>query len=109
MENSSSELKSIHFQVIDLIDAKDQRALDKEQDYLDLIDDDVTSFLFRLQHLAITKSDPPDPSIGRKMMMSRQLTRLEKSLCYIQRRPFTIWMVKLSGKDYGEAVDILKS
>ena len=80
LENSSSELKSIHFQVIDLIDAKEERALDKEQDYLDLIDDDVTSFLFRLQRLAITKSDPPDPSIGRKTMMSRKLARLEKSL-----------------------------
>ena len=37
LENSSSELKSIHFQVIDLIDAKEES---KEQDYLDLIDDE---------------------------------------------------------------------
>ena len=80
LENSSSELKSIHFLVIDLIDAKEERALDKEQDNLDLIDDDVTSFLFHLQLSAITKSDPPDPSIGRKTTMSRELTHLEKSL-----------------------------
>ena len=30
-----SKLKSIHFQVIDLIDAEDERSLGKEQEYLD--------------------------------------------------------------------------
>ena len=59
LEKLATELKSIHFQVIDLIDAADEGSLEREQEYLDKLDDDVTSFLFRLQRLAINRSDPP--------------------------------------------------
>lgn len=79
LESLASELKSIHFSLLDLIDAEDERALEKEQDYLDKCDDDVTSFVFRLQRLATAKPASPS-SNNRKTVLSRKLARLERKL-----------------------------
>jgi len=80
LENLTSELKSIHFQVIDLIDAEDERSLEREQEYLDKLDDDVMSFVFRLQRLSQAKPNPHTPAVSHRTMLSRKLLRLERSI-----------------------------
>ena len=70
LENLATELKSIHFQVINLIDAADEGTLEREQEYHNKLDDDVTSFLLRLQRLAINRSDPPAVTTSCRAMMA---------------------------------------
>ena len=76
LDGLESEFKSIHFQVID---AEDEKSLDKEQEYLDKYDDDLTSIKVRLCRLLAAKSDTPASSVYRKTL-SCKLSRLEKSL-----------------------------
>ena len=66
--------------MIDLIDAEDERSLDKEQEYLDKYDDDFTSIKVRLCRLLTAKFDTPASSLNRKTL-SCKLSHLEKSLC----------------------------
>ena len=45
------EFKTIHLEIVDLIDDRDTAAHEKEQETLDKLDDDVASITIRLQQL----------------------------------------------------------
>lgn len=79
LESLASELKAIHFQVIDLIADDDERSLEREQEYLDQIDDDIMSFTFRLQRLT-RKPDTAASPTNRKAAATRKLLRVERNL-----------------------------
>ena len=53
LEHLDSDLKVLHFKLIDLIHDDDERTLDKEQDYLDKHNDDVTSIKLQIQELLL--------------------------------------------------------
>ena len=80
LESLASELKSIHFSLIDLIDTDDESALEREQDYIDKCDDDVTSFTFCLQRLVTATPASPASSVNHKTVMSCKLACLERKL-----------------------------
>ena len=72
------EFKTIHLEIVDLIDDKDTAAHEKEQETLDKLDDDVASITIRLQQL-VAKCGSSATS-GALKSSSRKLSRLERSL-----------------------------
>lgn len=79
LETLDKDYKSLHFDVVDLIDDEEMEELEKEQEVLDKHDDDVASIALRLQQL-ISKSGSPADTIGVRKSSSRKLSRLERSL-----------------------------
>ena len=51
LDEADSDLKSLHFQVLDLIDENDDEALKKEQDILDHHEDNVSALTLRIQRI----------------------------------------------------------
>ena len=82
LESLDSEFRVHHLQLIDLID--DDPTLEKEQDTLDKLDDDVTSLSVRLSQLIVrgraAQSATPTSGDGKASASSRKLSRLEKGL-----------------------------
>ena len=72
------EFKTIHLEIVDLIDARDTAAHEKEQETLDKLDDDVASITIHLQQL-VAKCGSSATS-GALKSSSRKLSRLERSL-----------------------------
>ena len=72
------EFKTIHLEIVDLIDDRDTAAHEKEQETLDKLDDDVASITIRLQQL-VAKCGSSATS-GALKSSSRKLSRLERSL-----------------------------
>ena len=73
-----AEYKSLHFEVIDLIDGSED--LEKEQTVLDKHDDDVSVLTIRLQTLSTPKRTETPPTADVRKPLSRKLARLEKGL-----------------------------
>jgi len=84
LDRLDTELKALHFQVIDLVSAEDERTLEKEQDYLDKHDNNVTAFKIRFQRLAAAASKTEAPTSSTRKMLSRKLSRLDRNLCFIE-------------------------
>jgi hypothetical protein len=78
LEVLDADFKSSHLQIVDLIE--DEEDLEKEQDTLDQHDDKVADFQLRLQRLCITDSTAAIVSTAERELLSRRLTRLERSL-----------------------------
>ena len=79
LESLDTEFKSLHFQIIDLIN-KGAEELDSEQETLDLHDDNVSAMSLRLRRLVSESSDKTgDPSVG-KRAPARKLSRLQRIL-----------------------------
>ena len=51
LNEADSDLKSLHFQVLDLIDENDHEALKKEQDILDHHEDNVSTLTLHIQRI----------------------------------------------------------
>ncbi len=79
LEALDKEFKSLHFKVIDLINEEETVELEREQEILDKHDDDVASITSRLQQI-IAKSDSHTDVTGTLKLLSRKLSRLERSL-----------------------------
>lgn len=77
--NLDKEFKVHHFQLIDLVDAADVGTLEREQEVLDKLDDDITALTVRLQQVLSARSDAPSHSVNRKTLFRRQ-SHLEKKL-----------------------------
>ena len=73
LEHLDSDLKVLHFKLIDLIRDDDERTLDKEQDYLDKHNDDVTSIKLQIQELLTAASLPKARAPG--VMTHKALSR----------------------------------
>ena len=87
LDEADSDFKSLHYQVLDLIDESDDEALKKEQDILDQHEDTVAALILRIQKImmhtptahALTppiELSTPDPH----KMTARRLSRLELGL-----------------------------
>ena len=87
LDEADSDFKSLHFQVLELIDENDNEALKKEQDVIDQHEDTVAALILRIQKImthtstahALTpliESSTPDPH----KMTARRLSRLELGL-----------------------------
>ena len=72
------EFKTIHLEIVDLIDDGDTAVHEKEQETLDKLDEDVASITIRLQQL-VAKCGSSATS-GALKSSSRKLSRLERSL-----------------------------
>ena len=79
LEALDKDFKSLHFDVVDLIDSGATADLE-EQDILDSHDDDMTSLVVRFQQVAAKSSKSDDMANTRKKSSSRKLSRLEHSL-----------------------------
>ena len=73
-----AEYKSLHFEVVDLIDGSED--LEKEQAVLDKHDDDVSALTIRLQTMDTPKRTETPPTADVRKPLSRKLARLEKGL-----------------------------
>ena len=51
LDEADSDFKSLHYQVLDLIDESDDEALRKEQDILDQHEDTVAALILRIQKI----------------------------------------------------------
>ena len=80
LERLDTELRSLHFKVLDLVNAEDEETLDKEQEYLDKHSDTVTAIQLRLQKLTTTKAGNPISSTTTYKALARKLLRLERKL-----------------------------
>ena len=80
LEYLDSDLKVLHFKLIDLIRDDDERTLDKEQDYLDKHNDDVTSIKLQIQELLTATSLPKSPGVMTHKALSRRMSRMEVKL-----------------------------
>ena len=49
LDDADSDFKTLHFQVLDIIDENDEEALKKEQDILDQHEDTVAALILRIQ------------------------------------------------------------
>ena len=82
LETLDSDFRVHHLQLVDLID--DAPTLEKEQDTLDKLDDDVSSLSVRLRQLIVrgraSKSATPTSGDGKASASSRKLLRLERGL-----------------------------
>jgi uncharacterized coiled-coil DUF342 family protein len=78
LESLDGEFKSIHLEIIDLIDEPDD--LEREQTVLDKHDDDVSTLTIRLQALSTPKRAKTPPTVDLRKPLSRKLTRIEKGL-----------------------------
>ena len=77
-----SEFKSIHFQLIDLIDVEDEGTIEKEQDIMEKHDDDdIDSLTIRVQGLLVASRTISALSDHRLLL--RKLAHLEESLTII--------------------------
>ena len=87
LDEADSDFKSLHYQVLDLIDESDDEALMKEEDILDQHEDTVAALILRIQKImthtptahALTppiELSTPDPH----KMTARRLSRLELGL-----------------------------
>lgn len=79
LETLDSKVKSIHFDVIDLIDDDQTELLENEQVWLDQHDDEVESLSSRLGQFIANLSTPADSADSSKSV-SRKLSRLERNL-----------------------------
>ena len=77
LEASDKDFKSLHFDVVDLIDSRATADLENEQDILDSHDDDMTSLVVRLQQVAAKSSKSDDMVNTQKKSSSRKLSHLE--------------------------------
>ena len=78
LESLDAEYKSIHFEIINLLDDSDD--LEKEQTVLDKNDDDVSTLTICLQTLSTPKTTEAPSTIDPRRPLSRKLARLEKGL-----------------------------
>ena len=87
LDEADSDFKSLHYQVLDLIDESDDEALKKEQDILDHHEDAVAALILHIQKImthtptahALTppiELSTPDPH----KMTARRLSRLDLGL-----------------------------
>ena len=81
MSALDSEFKSIHFQLIDLIDVEDEGTIEKEQDIMDKHDDDIDSLTIRVQGLLVASRTISASSDHRLLL--RKPAHLEESLTTI--------------------------
>ena len=87
LNEADSDFKTLHYQVLDVIDERDDEALQKEQDILDEHDDIVSTLVLRIQniitHAPLTTHSPtslgPVTSDALKVTACR-LSRLELGL-----------------------------
>ena len=65
LDDADSDFKTLHFQVLDIIDENDEEALKKEQDILDQHEDTVAALILRIQsvitHVTSTVNAPTLP------------------------------------------------
>ena len=88
LDDADSDFKTLHFQVLDIIDENDEEALKKEQDILDQHEDTVAALILRIQsvitHVTSTVHAPTLPlestTPDTQRATARRLSRLELSL-----------------------------
>ena len=77
METFDKEFKSLHFEIVDLIDDKEVGELYKEQKVLDRHDDDIEAIAIRHQQLITMYGNPTDTT-GVRKSSSRKISHLER-------------------------------
>lgn len=60
LQTFDADYRSLHLQLVDLIDEKNTKALDAEQRHLDQLDDDVSGLTLRLYTLMLPLDAAPD-------------------------------------------------
>ena len=88
LDDADSDFKTLHFQVLDIIDENDEEALKKEQDILDQHEDTVAALILCIQsvitHVTSTVHAPTLPlestTPDTQRATARRLSRLELSL-----------------------------
>ena len=81
LQTLESDYKTIHLQIVDLINEEDNDALDAEQARLDTLDDDVSGLALRLEAMiAPTQPDVPDTPALDHRPLNRKLARVQAGL-----------------------------
>lgn len=81
LESLDSEFKKVHFEIVDIIDERDDETWEREQEILDEHDDQVDSLKVRVQLLCSTEDMPTDDPVK---MSVRQLAHLEREIALIR-------------------------
>ena len=87
LDDADSDFKTLHFQVLDVIDENDEEALQKEQDILDQHEDTVSALILRIQNIITHSPTAHAPTLplesttpDTQKVTARRLSRLELSL-----------------------------
>ena len=79
-----TDYRSLHLQVVDLIDEGDTEALDAEQRHLDRLDDDVSDMTVRLQTLITPVDAAPDATPLDRRPLTSRLAKVQMGLNRIE-------------------------
>ena len=82
LQTLDTDYRTVHFQIVDLIDEADEGGLDAEQERIDKLDDDVASLTVRLEALISPPVAPPAVVFDRRPL-TRKLARVQTGISRI--------------------------